>query len=224
MFEFARHVGRRRLPGLSRGPTAHARRSSTRSARTQRRWTAVRMLAMVVATFGLLCIVPSTVQAQGRPKKAFAPRTPPKTLPGSLFLGEIESIAVDDMNDMSSGGRMVVQGKEVTIPRGLSIGLPKGRSSLRSLVQDAPDECKSQEPPQSGLAVSDTCRNGSTPALARIVAVPDASGAMVANLVMVQKDSSRTIARLRPETPRAARARAAASHRQNKRQSEQQYQ
>lgn len=178
---------------------------------------------MVVAAFGLLSIVPSTVQAQGRPKKAFAPRTPPTTLPGSLILGEIESVAVDDMNDSSSGGRVVVQGKEVTIPRGLSIGLPKGRSSLRNLVLDAPDECKSQEPPQSGLAVSDTCRNGGSPALARIVASPDASGAMVASLVMVQKDSARTIARMRPASPRAARARAAASHRQNKR-SEQQYQ
>lgn len=223
MFEIARHVGRRRVPALSRGPTSHARRLSTRSARTQRRWAAVRMLAMVVAAFGLLSIVPSTVQAQGRPKKAFAPRTPPTTLPGSLILGEIESVAVDDMNDSSSGGRVVVQGKEVTIPRGLSIGLPKGRSSLRNLVLDAPDECKSQEPPQSGLAVSDTCRNGGSPALARIVASPDASGAMVASLVMVQKDSARTIARMRPASPRAARARAAASHRQNKR-SEQQYQ
>jgi hypothetical protein len=223
MFEIARHVGRRRLPGLSRGPTSHGRRSSTRSARTQRRWVAVRMLAMVVATFGLLSIVPTTVEAQGRPKKAYAPRTAPK-LDGSLILGEIESIAVDDMNDASSSGRLVVQGKEITIPRGLSIGLPTGRLTLRNLVLDAPDDCKSQQPPQSGLAVSDTCRKEGTPALARIVANPDESGRMVAKLVMVQKDSARTIARMRPDSPRAARARAAASHRLNKRQSEQQYQ
>jgi hypothetical protein len=194
-----------------------------RSARKQQRWAAVRVLAMVVASFGLLSLEPATVQAQGRPKKAFAPRTPAK-MDGALFLGEIESIAVDDMNDSSSSGRIVVQGKEIAIPRGLSIGLPTGRLTLRDLVQDAPDECKSLEPPQSGLAVSDTCRNGGTAALARIVANPDASGRMVAKLVMVQKDSGRTIARMRPETPRAARARAAASHRQNKRQSERQYQ
>jgi hypothetical protein len=187
-----------------------------RSARKQRRWAVIPVLAMVVASFGLLSLVPTTVEAQGRPKKAYAPRTPAK-MDGALILGEIESIAVDDMNDVSSSGRIVVQGKEIAIPRGLSIGLPNGRLTLRDLVQDAPDECKSQQPPQSGLAVSDTCRNGGTAALARIVANPDASGGMVAKLVMVQKDSSRTIARMRPEGPRAARARAAASHRQNKR-------
>ena len=168
---------------------------------------------MVVASFGLLSVVPTTAEAQGRPKKAYAPRTAPK-LAGALILGEIESIAVDDMNDGSSSGRMVVQGKEITIPRGLSIGLADGSLSLRDLVQDAPEECKSQEPPQSGLAVSDTCRKEGTPALARIVANPDASGHMVADLVMVQKDSVRTLARMKADTPRAARARARAERRQ----------
>ena len=167
---------------------------------------------MVVASFGLLSIVPTAVQAQGRPKKAYAPATPAK-MDGSLILGEIESIAVDDMNDASSSGRMVVQGKQVTIPRGLSIGLPTGQLSLRDLVQDAPEERTSQVPPQSGLAVSDTCRKEGTPALARIVANPDASGQMVAKLVMVQKDSARTLARFKAESPRAARARVRAERR-----------
>jgi hypothetical protein len=133
---------------------------------------------------------------------------------GSLILGAIESITVDDMNDPSSAGRMVVKGKEVTIPRDLLIGLPAGRITLRNLVNEAPEACKSQQPPQSGLAVADTCRNGGTPALARIVANPTASGGMEASLVMVQKDSGRTLARQRAESPRAARARAKAYQRQ----------
>jgi hypothetical protein len=192
-----------------------------RSARTQYRWAAVGMLAMVFASFGAPSIVPTTLHAQ-RPAKARAPLVAPKPS-SALILGAIESIAVDDMNDPASAGRIVVKGKEVTIPRDLSIGLPTGRTTLRDLVLEAPAECKAQEPPQSGLAASDTCLNGSTPALARIIAKPSESG-MVASTVMVQKDSGRTLARMKPETPRAARARAAASHRLNKRQSERQYQ
>jgi hypothetical protein len=133
---------------------------------------------------------------------------------GSLILGTIESVMVDDMNDPSSAGRMVVKGKEITIPHGLLVGLPSGRMTLRNLLLEAPEECKAQQPPQSGLAVSDTCRNGGTPALARVIASPTESGGLVASLVMVQKDSARTIARTRPDSPRAARAKARAGQRQ----------
>jgi hypothetical protein len=182
-----------------------------RSARTQQRWAAARMLAMVAASFGLLSTVPTTAAAQGtRP----APPVERAKADGTLILGAIESITVDDMNDPSSGGRVVVRGKEITIPRGLRIGLPTGESTLTSLVAEASDECKSQEPPQSGLATSDTCLNGGSPALARVIANPTESGGMVATLVMVQKDSARTIARMKADSPRAARAKARAASRQ----------
>jgi hypothetical protein len=197
MFEVTRHLGRRRLPALSRGPTSRGWRPSVRSARRK-----YARAARICAAAALL-VIASAVGAHAQ-----------ATAADSLILGTIENIAVDDMNDASSAGRLVVQGKEITIPRGLLIGLPAGRITLRNLVLEAPDECKSQEPPQSGLAVSDTCRNGGTPALARIVAKPTESGGMVASLVMVQKDSSRTLARMSADSARAARAKARAARRQ----------
>lgn len=183
-----------------------------RSARKQQRWAAARMFAMVVASIGLTSIVPTAIHGQGAPKAAVAP-APAKTA-GSLILGAIESIAVADMNDPSSPGRMVVRGKEITIPSDVLIGLPTGHVSLRDLVLEAPEECKSQQPPQSGLAQSDTCLNGGSPALARVIATRSASGDMVASTVMVQKDSARTLARMKADSPRAARAKARASLRQ----------
>lgn len=116
----------------------------------------------------------------------------------TLILGEITHIAVRDMNDPASGGRMVVDGREITLPEKLSIGLPSGRTSLRDLMLEAPATCRSQQPPQSGLAMSDSCRGDRPPALARVVASASASGELVASVVMIQKDSGRTLARIKP--------------------------
>jgi hypothetical protein len=116
----------------------------------------------------------------------------------TLILGEITTIAVRDMNDPASGGRIVVDGRQITLPENLLIGLPSGQKSLRALLLDAPAECRSQQPPQSGLAVSDSCRGGRPPALARVVASASASGELVASVVMIQKDSNRTLARIKP--------------------------
>jgi hypothetical protein len=158
-------------------------------AQSIRNYTRVVGICFAAALFGVAAV--GVAQAQTEQVKAPAA--------GALILGEIESVTVDDMNDPSSGGRMVVKGKQITIPKDLLIGLPKGRMTLRNLVLDAPEACKALQPPQSGLAVSDTCRNGSTPALARIVAKPAASGELVASLVMVQKNSATTLARFSRE-------------------------
>jgi hypothetical protein len=123
---------------------------------------------------------------------------------GTLILGEITSIAVRDMNNPASGGRIVVDGRQITLPEKLLLGLPAGPMSLRDLMLEAPAECKSQQPPQSGLAVSDSCRGDRHPALARVVASASASGELVASVVMIQKDSGRTLARIKPQ--RGARA------------------
>jgi hypothetical protein len=127
------------------------------------------------------------------------------TQPGTLILGEIERLTVDDLRDRSSGGSIVVSGKQITIPGSLLIGLPKGRLTIRDLVLDGPDQCKSLDPPESGLALSDACRNDGSPGLVRVVANRTPSGDLVASLVMVQKDSARTLARITPESPRAVR-------------------
>jgi hypothetical protein len=115
----------------------------------------------------------------------------------TLILGEITSIAVRDMNDPASADRIVVDGRQITLPEKLSIGLPSGQKSLLDLILEAPAECKSQQPPQSGLAVSDSCRRDRPPALARVVASANASGELVASVVMIQKDSGRTLARMK---------------------------
>jgi hypothetical protein len=176
-----------------------------------------------IAAIAALLVAMAAGVAHAQAKAAGAPQAQAKAAgaaqakakaAGTLILGVIESVTVDDMNDPSSAGRMVVKGKEITIPRDLLIGLPAGRMTLRNLVLEAPAACKSQQPPQSGLAVSDTCLDGGTPALARIVANATESGGMVASLVMVQKDSVRTLARMKADSPRVARAKARASRRQ----------
>ena len=131
-------------------------------------------------------------------------QTPVRTN-GTLILGEITSITISDANDPVSAGRIVVDGKQITLPDKLLIGLPSGSVSLRDLMLEAPAECQSHQPPQSGLAVSDSCRGDRPPALARVVASANASGELVASVVMIQKDSGRTLARIRPQ--RNARAR-----------------
>jgi hypothetical protein len=121
----------------------------------------------------------------------------PRKPAGTLILGEVTSLAVRDMNDPASGGRIVVDGRQITIPEKLLIGLPSGQKSLRDLMLDAPAECKSQQPPQSGLAASDSCRGDRLPALARVVASASASGELVASVVMILKDSGPTLSRFR---------------------------
>jgi len=156
--------------------------------------------ALVVTLALFLSGVGGRAGAQDRRAEA-APVEAPKA--GRLILGEIESIKVRDLSDPASGGVLVVKGKRITIPDNLLIGLPAGRMTLRNLVMDGPQSCTSQVPLQSGLAVSDTCRTDGSPALARIVAKPDASGELVAALVMVLKDSATTLARMRrPGNPR----------------------
>jgi hypothetical protein len=122
----------------------------------------------------------------------------------TLILGEITAIAIRDMNDPASGGGIVVDGRQITLPEKLSMGLPSGEKSPRDLILEASPECKSQQPPQNGLAVSHSCRRDHPPALARVVASASASGELVATVVMIQKDSGRTLARIKP--PHGAQA------------------
>ena len=169
-------------------------------------WSIATVVAMIASSGGP-ALVP-TVSAQTAPVGAAAATEAqsPRKPTGMLILAELTSIAVRDVNDPASGGQIVVDGKQITIPDQLLIGLPSGRVPLRDLMLEAPAECKSQQPPQSGLAVSDSCRGARPPALARVVASPNASGELVASLLMIQKDSGRTLARIRPQGRSRARA------------------
>lgn len=121
-----------------------------------------------------------------------------KKAAGALILGEITSLSVSS-SDPASGGRLVVDGKQIIVPEKLAIGLVSGPSSLQALMLDAGADCKAQQPPQSGLAATDSCRGEKPPALARVIASPNANGELVASAVMIQKNSARTLARIKPE-------------------------
>jgi hypothetical protein len=119
---------------------------------------------------------------------------------GTLILGEVNSLAVDNMSDPASGGRLVVDGKTIIVPQKLAIGLKSGPTSLQALMVSASDTCKTQQPPQSGLATTDTCRGEKSPALARVVASANSEGDLVASVVMVMQNSANTLARMKPAT------------------------
>lgn len=169
------------------------------------KWWSIATVAML-ASIGGSPFVPTvgaqTATAAAGTTETQAPRKPI----GTLILGELTSIAVRDVNDPASGGQIVVAGKEITIPDRLAIGLPSGQAQLRDLMLEAPAECKTLQPPQSGLAESDSCRGNRPPALARVVAASNASGELVASLLMIQKDSARTLARMRPQGRSRVRA------------------
>jgi len=160
--------------------------------------------AFTAALATLLTITASSVFAQDG--------TTPK--PRKLVLGEIESLSITDVNDPASGGLIVVGGKYIAIPTNLLIGIPSGRLALRDLVLHAPEECRSQG--QSGLAVSDTCRKDKTPAMARLMVQPDSAGNLVADVVMIQTDSTRTLARIKPQSVKGIRFQAQAAARQSR--------
>ena len=170
------------------------------------KWRPIATLVAMLASSGI-AFVP-TVAAQTAPAGAASTTEAPSPRKpiGMLILGELTSIAVRDVNDPASGGQLVVAGKEITIPDRLVVGMPSGTAPLRDLMLEAPAECKSQRPPQSGLAVSDSCRGSRPPALARVVATPNASGELVASLLMIQKDSAHTLARIKPQGRSRARS------------------
>lgn len=152
-----------------------------------------RSISIGITRFGLCAGFLIAVTAAGA--SAQSARTPTST----LILGEITSLAVDNMRDPASGGRLVVDGKTIIVPEKLSIGLATGKSSLQGLMVAASEDCKTQDPPQSGLATSDSCRGQQPPALARIKASPNANGELVATLLMIQKNSGRALARMKPD-------------------------
>lgn len=119
---------------------------------------------------------------------------------GTLILGEITSLAVTNASDPASGGRLVIDGKQIIVPEKLTIALASGKTSLQALMLAASDACKSQQPPQSGLATTDSCRGEKPPALARVMATPNENGELVASLVMIQPNSARALARMKPDT------------------------
>ena len=152
------------------------------------RTVSMRALRLWVTAGMFIAVAAGAAEAQSARKPA-----------GSLILGEITSLTVNDASNPDSGGRLVVDGQQIVVPDKLAITEPTGGSTLQALMLAASDDCKSQKPPQSGIATSDSCRGERPPALARIVASPNEKGELVATAVMIQKDSARTLSRLKPK-------------------------
>ena len=76
------------------------------------------------------------------------------------IVGEIERISLDNPADVWSGGRIVVGGDNVVIPRNLLIDLPANRLTLQQLFAQAPPACLANG--ETGLAKADRCNIDAT--------------------------------------------------------------
>jgi transcription termination factor Rho len=65
---------------------------------------------------------------------------------GTSISGHIDSITIDNPADVFSGGRIVVAGQSVIIPRNLLIDLPANRLTLQQLFADAPSAARTGVP------------------------------------------------------------------------------
>ena len=110
----------------------------------------------------------------------------PTLVSGGLgSLGEIERITLDNPADVYSGGRMVVGGVEMIIPKNLLIDLPANRLSLQQIFDQAPAACKALG--ESGLAKADRCNASGTGGIATLHAVRTNAGNVIIGDLFIQK-------------------------------------
>ncbi len=103
----------------------------------------------------------------------------------SLVTGEIERVTVDDPADVWSGGRIVVGGQVVILPRNLLLDLPANRLTLQQLFARAPQACLSRH--ESGLGKADACNTTATGGFATITATRVATGDVIAGDAFLEK-------------------------------------
>jgi len=140
---------------------------NTQRALPGRPWCAVPVLALL--TLGLLA-APAPAAAQ--PTNA-------------ILVGEIIQVTVDDPGDVWSGGTLVVDGQNVTLPRNLLVDLPANRLTLQQIFAEAPGVCATRG--ESGLARNDTCRDGEPGAHATVLANRTAGGNVIAGELFIAK-------------------------------------
>jgi hypothetical protein len=103
------------------------------------------------------------------------------------IVGEIERISLDNPADVWSGGRIVVGGDNVVIPRNLLIDLPANRLTLQQLFAQAPPSCVANG--ETGLAKADRCNTRVSGGLATIFANRTLGGDVIAGDVRIAKAS-----------------------------------
>jgi hypothetical protein len=107
-----------------------------------------------------------------------APRQAPIT-------GEVKFVSIDNAADPWSGGRIVVGGQNIVIPRNFIFDLPANRLSLRQLYADAPGPCLAAG--ETGLAKGDHCNKSGTGAAASVLANVSAAGDVIAGQARLEK-------------------------------------
>ena len=99
--------------------------------------------------------------------------------------GEIERITLDNPADYWTGGKIVVGGQTVILPKNLLLDLPANRLTLWQLVDQAPAECKSRG--ETGLAKGDTCNLSGTGGIVTLKANHTNGGNIIAGDVLIEK-------------------------------------
>jgi Big-like domain-containing protein len=100
-------------------------------------------------------------------------------------IGEIERLTLNNAADIYSGGRIVVGGQSVILPKNLLIDLPANRLTLQQIFAKAPAGCVANG--ESGLAKVDTCNASGAGGFATISAVRTNSGDVIAGDVLIEK-------------------------------------
>lgn len=107
----------------------------------------------------------------------------PDPITGAAISGHIDSITIDNPADVFSGGRIVVAGQSVVIPRNLLIDLPANRLTLQQLYADAPSAAVAAG--VTGLAKADGPQF--TSGFATVLANRQAGGTVIAGEILIEK-------------------------------------
>jgi hypothetical protein len=99
--------------------------------------------------------------------------------------GEIQFMTLDTPGDHWSGGRIVVGGQSIILPRNLLLDLPANRLTLQELFAQAPANCVLAG--ESGLARGDTCNTSGQGGWAAIAANRSDAGNVIAGDVLISK-------------------------------------
>ena len=99
--------------------------------------------------------------------------------------GEIERITLDNPADYWTGGKIVVGGQTVILPKNLLLDLPANRLTLWQLVDQAPEPCKSRG--ETGLAKGDTCNLSGTGGIVTLSANRTNGNNIIAGDVFIEK-------------------------------------
>ncbi len=100
------------------------------------------------------------------------------------LIGAIDVLQIDDPADPYSGGRILVAGQTVIIPRNLVLELPANFLPLGAFFAQAPPDCVAKG--QSGVAADDTCEGGAV-GVATILANRTLAGDVIAGDIFIEK-------------------------------------